>query len=96
MTVELNSEMSNKKKVEIYTKTGCPFCDRAIALLKQKGVDYVEINLDHDPDRKEMISRTGGPRTVPQIFIDGAYIPGGCDGLLERDKSGELDTILLS
>jgi glutaredoxin 3 len=58
-------------KVEIYTTTICPFCDRAKALLQKKGVTYDEINVGGDPDlRQTMVERAGGRRPVPQIFIN--------------------------
>ncbi len=81
-------------KVEIYTKMTCPYCFRAKALLKQKGVEPDEVSVDLGGDkRREMIDRSGGRMTVPQIFIDGRHI-GGCDDLFELDGSGQLDALL--
>ncbi len=81
-------------KVEIYTKMTCPYCIRAKALLKQKGVDAAEIVVDFGGEKKqEMVQRTGGRMTVPQIFIDGQHV-GGCDDLFELDDSGKLDGLL--
>lgn len=80
--------------VEMYTTYFCPFCTRAKNLLKKKGVDFTEIGVDSDPAlRQQMIERSGGGRTVPQIFIDGNPI-GGSDELAALDGSGELDRLL--
>lgn len=81
-------------KVEIYTWRTCPFCLRAKALLDRKGVDYIEYGIDGDEDaRDEMVERTGGPRSVPQIFVDDHYI-GDCSGIYALDAQGKLDSIL--
>ena len=78
-------------KVEIYATMWCPYCARARALLKQKGVAYTEIDLDEQPGRRaEMIERAHGGRSVPQIFIDGEHI-GGCDDMMALDRAGKLD-----
>lgn len=80
--------------VEIYTWTTCPYCIRAKALLDSKGVKYTEYNITgDDAARAKMVERTGGPRTVPQIFINGKYY-GGCDDLHALDAKGELDKVL--
>lgn len=80
--------------VEIYTWSSCPFCLRAKALLKEKGVEYKEYVLDGDEEgRDKMARRANGRRTVPQIFIDDRHI-GGCDDLYALDSQGELDPLL--
>tara|TARA_B100000674_G_scaffold2580_1_gene2237 strand:- start:146 stop:421 length:276 start_codon:yes stop_codon:yes gene_type:complete len=80
--------------VEIYSSVWCPFCYRAKRLLEQKGVDYKEIEVSDDPNLKsEMLSRSDGRYTVPQIFIDGKGI-GGSDELVALDQNGELDAML--
>lgn len=80
--------------VEIYTTFFCPFCSRAKNLLRKKGVDFTEISVDGDPAlRQKMTERSGGGRTVPQIFIDGRPI-GGSDELVAMENSGELDRLL--
>ncbi|MDJ0625844.1 MAG: glutaredoxin 3 [Candidatus Caenarcaniphilales bacterium] len=86
--------MTEAKKIEIYTTDYCPFCKRAKELLNTKGVVYTEINVEAESERQKMVQRTGGPRSVPQIFVDGELLAGGCDGLYERDSKGELDLIL--
>ena len=81
-------------KIEIYSKAQCPYCDRAKALLTNKGVSYEEIRIDLFPERKEeMIQRANGGRTVPQIFIDGQHM-GGCDDIHALDAQGKLDPYL--
>ena len=81
-------------EVVMYTRTYCPYCLRAKALLQDKGVDFEEINLDEHPERRgEMIKRTGGRSTVPQIFIAGQGI-GGCDDVFELERKGRLDELL--
>ncbi|MGD2063282.1 MAG: glutaredoxin 3 [Nitrospirota bacterium] len=81
-------------KVEIYTTTICPFCDRAKALLQKKGVAYDEIDVGTNPDlRQAMVQRAGGRRTVPQIFIDGRPV-GGSDDLYALEAEGRLDPML--
>jgi glutaredoxin 3 len=81
-------------EVEMYTTMFCPYCSRARALLRNKGVGYVDIDIAEKPSRRsEMIQRAGGRTTVPQIFIDGEHI-GGCDELVALDRVGKLDTKL--
>ncbi|QYE35050.1 glutaredoxin 3 [Polymorphobacter sp. PAMC 29334] len=81
-------------KVEVYTKFLCPFCARAMKLLKSKGVDVEEIDITMGgPKRTEMLGRSEGRTTVPQIFIDGRAI-GGSDDLAALDSRGQLDPLL--
>ena len=71
--------------VVIYTKPGCPYCYSAMALLKKKGVDYHEIVASNDPEKKaEMVEKSGGRMTFPQIFIDGQHV-GGSDDIHAQD-----------
>lgn len=80
--------------VEVYTKPLCPYCIRAKRLLKQKGVDFTEIDIWFSSGRRdEMLARADGRSTVPQIFIDGQGI-GGCDELMALEAEGELDPLL--
>jgi glutaredoxin 3 len=80
-------------KVEIYTTGFCPYCIRAKALLKKKGVAFEEIDAS-DPDvREKMVERAGGRRTVPEIFINGTII-GGYDELKALDDAEQLDALL--
>lgn len=72
----------------------CGFCHAAKRLLKDKGVNFAEINVWSDPSRKpEMIQRANGGRTVPQIFVGGKHI-GGCDDLYALERAGKLDALL--
>lgn len=80
--------------VEIYTSPLCGFCHAAKRLLKQKGVNFSEIDVARDPGRKpEMIQRANGGRTVPQIFVGDIHV-GGCDELFALDRAGKLDSLL--
>lgn len=80
--------------VEIYTSAYCPFCTRAIALLKQKSADYEEMNIGANPElRSVMIERSNGGYTVPQIFINNQHV-GGCDELMALEFHGKLDALL--
>ena len=75
--------------IEMYTSQTCAYCVNAKALLKQKGLDYSEIDISTDADRaSEMIKRSGN-QTVPQIFIDGKSI-GGFTELAKLNSTGEL------
>lgn len=81
-------------KVTIYTRQFCPYCTRAVALLKEKGAEFNEIDAGMDPKlREEMIERSNGGRTFPQIFVGGQHI-GGCDDMVALDRAGKLDPML--
>lgn len=81
-------------QIDIYTKATCPFCIRAKALLTSKGAEFNEIAIEgQETKREEMIRRSGGRTTVPQIFIDGQHI-GGCDDLHALDAKGGLSPLL--
>ena len=80
--------------VEIYTRPFCSYCYRAKGLLDAKGIAYDEREVGYGgPERQEMIQRSNGRTTVPQIFIDGRHI-GGCDDLLALERGGKLDALL--
>ncbi len=81
-------------QVTIYTRPWCPYCRRAKDLLRAKGVDFDEIDIEgSDKLEAEMVARAQGRDTVPQIFIDGHHV-GGCDDLHELDREGGLDRLL--
>ncbi|HKY17909.1 MAG TPA: glutaredoxin 3 [Rhizomicrobium sp.] len=82
------------KPVRIYTTPICPYCVRAKSLLKKKGaqVDEVDVFMDAGA-REEMEAKTGGARSVPQIFVGETYV-GGCDELYALEKEGKLDPLL--
>lgn len=80
--------------VEIYTKEFCGYCRRAKALLRDRDIDYTEIDVSEDPATEAlMIERAGGAYTVPQIFINGRHV-GGSDELADLDAAGKLDALL--
>jgi glutaredoxin 3 len=79
--------------VEIFTKFACPYCYRAKALLDSKGVAYTERDASGGPVRADMLARSNGRTTVPQIFIGGQHV-GGCDDLMALDAAGGLDPML--
>lgn len=82
------------RKIEIYTQPGCPYCVRAVQILRGKNVAFEEIDAPHGTKaREDSIRRSGGSRTVPQIFVDGTGL-GGCTDLMQLDASGKLDGLL--
>jgi glutaredoxin 3 len=82
------------KSVRIYTTPICPYCVRAKSLLKKKGAAVEEVDIFMDEGaREEMEAKTGGARSVPQIFIGDSHV-GGCDELYALEKEGKLDPLL--
>lgn len=83
------------RKVVMYATAVCPYCVRAEQLLRQRGVTEIEkVRVDLDPGRREeMLERSGGRRTVPQIFIGDTHV-GGCDDLVALDRAGGLLPLL--
>ena len=80
--------------VKIYTTLVCPYCIRAKALLKERGVDAIdEIRVDLEPAERDTMVRLTGRRTVPQIFIGSTHV-GGCDDLIALDRRGQLAPLL--
>ena len=79
--------------VEIYTKSYCPYCQRAKELLRIKGVAFTEYDVTQDPAKEAEMRQRSGRETVPEIFIGGALV-GGCSDLFDRDETGELDRLL--
>jgi len=82
-------------KIEIYTKSWCPYSTRAKDLLDRKGVSYEEIDVTDDSFKEAEMVERASRQTVPQIFINGHHL-GGSDELLAADKSGRLDLLLSS
>jgi glutaredoxin 3 len=80
-------------KVVVYTTSYCPYCFRAKALLRSKKIEFEEVDVTEDPDRRSEMERLSGRRTVPQIFVDGQPI-GGYDDARFLDTTGELDRLL--
>ncbi len=79
--------------VVIYTTRTCPFCVRAKQLLGNKLIAFEEIDVGNAPEQRAALTARTGSRTVPQVFINDAFI-GGCDELFALDRSGELDRLL--
>jgi glutaredoxin 3 len=80
--------------VKMYTTLVCPYCVRAKALLKQRGVDVIdEVRVDLKPAERDAMVRITGRRTVPQIFIGNTHV-GGCDDLIALDQRGQLAPLL--
>ena len=81
-------------KIEIYSTAVCPYCVSAKNLLKARGLEWSELRIDTDPAlRDAMLTRSGGRRTVPQIFINDQHV-GGYDDLVAADRSGKLGELL--
>jgi glutaredoxin 3 len=86
--------MADESRILVYSTPFCGYCGAAKRLLTSKGAAYTEIDVMMDPERRqEMLVKSGGRKTVPQIFIDGRHI-GGFDDLNALDKAGELDPLL--
>ena len=82
------------KKITMYSGDPCPYCGAAKALLKSKNIEIEEFDIWKDATKaKEMLQRTNGKRTIPQMFIGDHYI-GGNDDLQSLNRSGELDKLL--
>lgn len=82
------------KPVELYTTRFCGYCAAAKRLLTKKGVNYAEIDVGRQPDRRaEMMQRANGRHTVPQIFIGDAHV-GGFDDVNALERAGKLDALL--
>ncbi len=80
--------------ITMYTTKTCPYCVKAKDLFKRKGVSVKEIDVTNSDElREEMVAKSGGKKTVPQIFINGQHI-GGCDDTYALDRDGKLDPLL--
>jgi len=80
-------------RVIMYTTGWCPYCRGAKAFLRAKGVEFEEIDVTDDPDKRLEMEKLSARRTVPQIFIDGKPV-GGYDDIRMLDAAGELDRLL--
>ena len=79
---------------EIYTTAICPYCVAVKNFLKTRGFDYSEVRIDREPGKlQEMLERSAGRRSVPQVFINGAHV-GGYDDLVAADRSGRLQALI--
>ena len=85
--------MGTTAEIIMYSTGWCPYCERARALLERKGLPFREIKIDADPaERDAMLARSGGRRTVPQIFVGDHHV-GGFDELYALEKAGKLDEL---
>jgi glutaredoxin 3 len=81
-------------KIEVYSTAVCPYCVAAKNLLRSKGLEWTEIRIDIDPaQRTAMLARSGGRRTVPQIFVNDQLV-GGYDDLAAANRNGRLAQLL--
>jgi len=79
--------------VAIYTTPSCPYCVMAKRLMREKGVEFEEIDVAQDVDKRRWLVEKTGQRTVPQVFIDGNPY-GGFTDIAALDRKGELDPLL--
>jgi glutaredoxin 3 len=77
----------------MYTTGWCPYCSRARALLRRKGVAFDDIDVEEAPEKRLEMQNRSGRRTVPQIFIGDRHV-GGSDDLHALDDAGQLDALL--
>ena len=83
----------NQVDIVMYSRATCPYCLAARSLLKSKELEWSEISIDDEPQRREEMIERSGRRTVPQVFI-GEHHVGGFDDLNAANQSGELDRLL--
>jgi len=94
MRASRRDEGQRMNAVRMYTTEVCPYCLRAKALLRQRGVEQIEeIRIDLDPAQRDHMVQLTGRRTVPQIFIGDTHV-GGCDDLIALDRAGGLLPLL--
>ncbi len=79
--------------IVIYTRPFCGFCSAAVALLREKGLAFTEIEAGFDPDKRREMMQRSGRSTFPQIFVGDIHI-GGCDELMALDAAGKFDPML--
>ncbi|HEX6992557.1 MAG TPA: glutaredoxin 3 [Gammaproteobacteria bacterium] len=84
---------TQKDSIVMYASPFCGYCSAAKRLLAEKGVEYTEIDVVAEPERRVEMMERSGRRTVPQIFIGTRHV-GGYDDLKALDASGELDALL--
>jgi glutaredoxin 3 len=81
-------------KIEVYSTAVCPYCVAAKNLLKSKGLEWTEVRVDTDATQRDaMLARSGGRRTMPQIFLNDRHV-GGYDDLVAADRNGKLAELL--
>ena len=92
-SLTVSDDVDEKNRIEIYSTKYCPYCVRAKILLDSKGVDYTEIRVDRDIDRRREMETRSRRKSVPQIFVGDRHI-GGFDELARLEIGNELDHIL--
>jgi len=81
-------------QITVYSSDYCPYCHRAKALLRERGVTHwEEIVVDGRPEVRAAMAQQVGRTSVPQIFINGQHV-GGCDDLHALDAQGALEPLL--
>lgn len=89
----MSKSSEQQARVEIYKTPWCGYCVRAAALFERKGIEFEEIDVAGDAERRAWLVETTGRRTVPQIFIDGQPV-GGYDDVARLERTGQLDALL--
>ena len=87
------SEKMSTPNIKVYSGNLCPYCNAAKKLLESKGVQYEEINVDTDPEQREIMEKLSQRTSVPQIFIGETHV-GGFDDLAELNREGQLNGLL--
>ena len=87
--------MKTQQPITVYTTDWCPYCVRVKMLLKKKGWDFQEINVEGDAEKRAWLVQTTGRRTVPQIFIGDTPV-GGFDDINALDRRGELERLVMT
>jgi len=83
-------------EVVVYSSGFCPYCQWAKKMLSEKNVEYSEIRIDQvEGAQQEMLSKSNGSRSVPQIFIGDTHV-GGYDDMAALDRAGKLDSLIAS
>ena len=80
-------------KVKMYSTRFCPYCIRARMVLESKGIEFEDIGVDGDPERRREMMELSGRRTVPQIWVGDTHV-GGYDDLAALDRAGKLAPLL--
>ena len=80
-------------KVKMYSTRFCPYCIRARMMLESKGIEFEDIGVDGDPERRREMMELSGRRTVPQIWVGDTHV-GGYDDLAALEYQGALDELL--
>jgi len=86
--------VSGQQKVTVYGNAMCPYCGAARMLLTKKAVEFENIDITVDPQKRQEMQERSGSRSVPQIFIGVTHV-GGFDELAALEMDGELDELLV-